>query len=52
MTPSPIASVEQFKRALLAVRDKNLPESHFAMLKAQSRPGWQTRMADRLSKVR
>jgi hypothetical protein len=29
-TPTPIASVEQFKRALLAVRDKNLPDSHEA----------------------
>ena len=34
-TPTPIATVEQFKRALLAVRDKNLPDGHLAMLKAQ-----------------
>ena len=37
MTDQPIATVEQFKRALLALRDKNLPESHLAMLKAQCR---------------
>jgi hypothetical protein len=35
-----IASVEQFKNALLTLRDKNLPSSHFAILRAQSRaPG-------------
>lgn len=34
---TPIASVEQFKRALLALRDKGLPESHLAMLKAQAK---------------
>jgi len=33
----PIASVEQFKTALLTMRDKNLPSSHFAMLRAQCR---------------
>lgn len=32
-----IASAEQFKKALLIVRDKNLPSSHFAMLRAQCR---------------
>jgi hypothetical protein len=32
-----IATPEQFKAALLAVRDKNLPSSHFAMLRAQCR---------------
>lgn len=37
MTPAPIASADQFKRALLALRDKNLPDSHLAMLKAQCR---------------
>ncbi len=37
MTSQPIATVEQFKRALLALRDKNLPESHLTMLKAQCR---------------
>ncbi len=40
MTPGPIASVDQFKRALLVLRDKNIPDSHLAMLKAQYRsPG-------------
>jgi hypothetical protein len=37
MTSQPIATVEQFKRALLALRDRNLPESHLTMLKAQCR---------------
>ncbi|WP_413674409.1 hypothetical protein ACEN9H_08600 [Massilia cellulosiltytica] len=32
-----IASVEQFKNALLTLRDKNLPSSHFIMLRAQCR---------------
>jgi hypothetical protein len=34
---SAIASVEQFKTALLALCDKRLPSSHFAMLRAQRR---------------
>jgi hypothetical protein len=35
-----IASVQQFKAALLAVRDKNLPSTHLDMLRAQCRaPG-------------
>ncbi|MVW64171.1 hypothetical protein GPY61_30000 [Massilia sp. NEAU-DD11] len=34
---SSVASVEQYKSALLALRDKNLPSSHFAMLRAQCR---------------
>jgi hypothetical protein len=33
--PAPIATTAQFKLALLALRDKNLPEAHLAMLKAQ-----------------
>ena len=33
----PIASVEQFKRALLAQRDEGLPDSHLTMLRAQCR---------------
>jgi hypothetical protein len=33
----PVASVEQFKAALLTLRDKNLPSSHFVMLRAQCR---------------
>jgi hypothetical protein len=32
-----IASAEQFKTALLTLRDKHLPSSHFAMLRAQCR---------------
>ena len=35
ITSEPIASVEQFKRALLSLRDKNLPDAHLAMLRAQ-----------------
>lgn len=31
-----IATPEQFKAALLAIRDRNLPSSHFAMLRASS----------------
>lgn len=34
-TFSPIATTEQFKRALLALRDKNLPDAHLTMLKTQ-----------------
>ncbi len=30
-----IATVEQFKRALLSLRDKSIPDAHHAMLKAQ-----------------
>lgn len=38
--PDPVASAEQYKQALLALRDKNLPDSHFQMLRAQGRsPG-------------
>jgi len=31
----PIATANQFKHALLALRDKNLPDGHLTMLKAQ-----------------
>lgn len=38
MNPAPpVASVEQFKSALLALRDRYLPPSHRAMLQAQCR---------------
>jgi hypothetical protein len=36
-TITPIATTEDFKQALLAVRDKSLPDSHLAMLRAQCR---------------
>lgn len=36
-TDLPIASAEQFTAALLTLRDKGLPDSHFAMLRAQCR---------------
>jgi hypothetical protein len=41
MSPTPpVASAEQFKSALLTLRDKGLPSSHFNMLRAQCRaPG-------------
>ena len=32
-----IATTEQFKRALLSLRDKNLPDTHLSMLKAQAK---------------
>jgi len=32
---SSIATTEQYKRALLSLRDKNLPDGHLAMLRAQ-----------------
>lgn len=36
----PIATAEQFKKALLALRDKNLPDTHLEMLRTQCRmPG-------------
>ena len=35
MSNTSIATTEQFKRALLALRDKGLPDAHLAMLKAQ-----------------
>jgi hypothetical protein len=34
---TPIATTQQFKCALLAVRDRNLPPVHFDMLRAQCR---------------
>lgn len=47
--PTPIATVEQFKQALLAVRDKSLPDSHLAMLRAQCRAKDSTITATKLS---
>lgn len=32
---NPIATTEQFKKALLSLRDRNLPDGHLAMLRAQ-----------------
>jgi hypothetical protein len=37
ITSKPIATSEQFKKALLTLRDKNLPPSHFGMLRAHCR---------------
>ncbi|MFJ1472174.1 hypothetical protein [Massilia orientalis] len=44
-----IATVEQFKAALLAARDKNLPDNHFAMLRAQCRAADATITATQLA---
>lgn len=44
-----IATSEQFKKALLVLRDKNLPESHFAMLRAQCRAAGSTVTATQLA---
>jgi len=48
-TEKAIATVEQFKNALLVVRDKNLPDSHFAMLRAQCRAEGSTITATQLA---
>ncbi len=50
-SPTPIATVEQFKRALLAVRDKNLPDTHLAMLRAQCRSPKSTITATQLAQA-
>lgn len=47
----PIATSEQFKTALLAVRDKNLPASHLAMLRAQCRAQDSTITSTQLASV-
>ena len=52
MSPStPIATAKQFKRALLAVRDKNLPDTHLAMLRAQCRSPSSTITATQLAQA-
>ena len=52
MSPSThIATAEQFKRALLAVRDKNLPDTHLAMLRAQCRSPNSTITATQLAQA-
>jgi hypothetical protein len=48
-SPKAIATTEQFKAALLAVRDKNLPDTHFAMLRAQCRAADATITATQLA---
>jgi hypothetical protein len=35
--PQAIATIEQYKKALLALRDRGLPTTHFEMLRAQCR---------------
>ncbi len=45
----PVATPEQFKKALLTVRDKHLPSSHFAMLRAQCRAPQTTITATQLA---
>ena len=44
-----VGTAEQFKKALLAVRDKNLPPSHLAMLRAQCRAPNATMTATQLA---
>ena len=34
---APIATVEQFKKALLSLRDNGLPDTHLTMLRAQAK---------------
>lgn len=46
---TPIATAGQFKKALLVVRDKNLPSSHFNMLRAQCRAPKETITATQLA---
>lgn len=46
-----IATPEQFKKALLVLRDKNLPESHFVMLRAQCRAAGSAITATQLAAV-
>jgi hypothetical protein len=50
-TVAPIATVEQFKEALLAVRDKNLPDTHLTMLRAQCRSPNSTITATQLAQA-
>ena len=50
-SPTAIATVEQFKRALIAVRDKRLPETHIAMLRSQCRSPNATITATRLAEA-
>lgn len=48
-TKKAIATSEQFKKALLVLRDKKLPESHFVMLRAQCRAAESTITATQLA---
>lgn len=50
-TSAPIASVEQFKQALLALRDKGLPETHLTMLEAQAKAEGMSITSTKLSEV-
>lgn len=47
----PIATVDQFKTALLALRDKGLADSHLTMLKAQCRSPEGTITATKLAEA-
>lgn len=50
-SPAPVATVEQYKKALLAVRDSGLPASHLVMLKAQCRAPNSTITATQLAEA-
>lgn len=50
-TSVPIATVDQFKRALLAVRDQGLPDSHLTLLRAQCRSPNSTITATQLAEA-
>ena len=49
--PSPIATIEQFKKALIAVRDAGLPPAYLAMLRAQCQSPNQTITSTRLAEA-
>lgn len=51
MTARPIASVEQFKSALLSMRDAGLPESYLTMLRAQCKSGEATITSTKLAQA-
>lgn len=48
---APIATTEQFKSALLRLRDEGLPDSHLTMLKAQAGSPGHTITSERLAQA-
>jgi hypothetical protein len=51
MESKPVATVAQFRQALLTLRNRDLPESHVAMLRAQCRALACTMTATELAKA-
>jgi hypothetical protein len=49
--PAAIATPATYTKGLLAIRDKNLPDSHFAMLRAQCRAPESTITATQLAEA-